>query len=163
MWKWKNRVYINRPAQGHRAAVAQSRDSNRLLAPQPAELAPLEKPECKWQCWQARGLRAPVHDSTLCWLILSFFLSTNNSGSSKTHVETIIFTVIDKATEMRKVRDLSICLCRRPLSAPNQLGDTRASECSVFLVHWVPCDALEPPGGCRCGRVKIQASTGSWD
>ena len=77
-------------------------------------------------------------------LTYPFILSTNNSGSSTTHVETIIFTVIDKATEMRKVRDLSICLCRRPLSAPNQ-WDTRASECSVFLVHWVPCDALEPP------------------
>lgn len=31
---------------------------------------------------------------------------------------------------MKKVRDLSVCLCKRPLSAPNQLGDM--SECSVF-------------------------------
>lgn len=26
-----------------------------LLAPQPAELAPSEEPECKWQSWQEGG------------------------------------------------------------------------------------------------------------
>lgn len=56
VWKWKDRVYIKRPGQGHRAVVAQSRDANRLLAPQPAALAPSEEPQCKWQRWQERGL-----------------------------------------------------------------------------------------------------------
>lgn len=70
----------------------------------------------------------------------------NNSGISKIYLETIIFNVIDKATEIRKVRDLSILLCKRPLSALNQLGGTRASECSIFPeeVHRVPGAALEP-------------------
>lgn len=62
------------------------------------------------------------------------------------HLETIIFTVIDRATEMTKVRDISILLCKRPLSVPNQLGDTWASQVSAFAreVHWVPRAALEP-------------------
>lgn len=108
MWKWKDRVYIKRPAQGHhRAAVARSRTQTGSLAPQPAELAPLEEPECKWQCWQERAPRPCTPFHPLLTYPHSFF-PLNNSGSSKTHVETIIFTAIDKATEMRKVSDLSI-------------------------------------------------------
>lgn len=55
MWKQKTRG-IKRLAQGHRAVVAQSWDSNMLLAPLPAELAPLEEPACKWKGGQGGGL-----------------------------------------------------------------------------------------------------------
>lgn len=65
---------------------------------------------------------------------------------SKILLEIIIFTIVDKATEMRKVRVPRILLYKRPLSAPNQLVDTWASKWRVYPreVHWVPCAPLEP-------------------
>lgn len=118
---------VKKLAQGHRAAVAQSRDSNLLLAPQPAELAPSGEPECKRQSWQEGGLPPLQIFPPFIDLSSHSFFPRISPEISKFHLEAIIFTATDKATERRKVRDRSLLLLLRKgaLSTSNQLGGTR--------------------------------------